>query len=182
MKTLIIHPTDRTTFFLNAIYLNQKWDAIHLPVSDDFMKKQLRNHERIIMLGHGSAQGLFGRNGFMINDEHAEILREKEGVYVWCHANKFVERNGLHGFNTGMIISELNEAIMYDVTVTKSELTKSNWLFAEAIRSAVNSPNMVDDVRKLYNGNSEVIQFNRQNLFYSQLKTESHGKAINTLG
>jgi hypothetical protein len=65
------------------------------------------------MLGHGSPDGLFSvgqfetDNSLIVDSSLISLLAEREeNIYIWCHANKFVERYNLKGFYTGMFISE----------------------------------------------------------------------------
>jgi hypothetical protein len=55
-------------------------------------------------------EGLIGF-GDAFND-YVYLLRDKIGVYIWCNANVFVEKYGLKGFYTGMIISEYEESVI----------------------------------------------------------------------
>ena len=67
MTNLIIHPTDRSTDFLSPIYANIT-DATIMNggVSKDQVAKAINEHDRIIMLGHGSPYGLFSIGQFVI--------------------------------------------------------------------------------------------------------------------
>lgn len=58
MKTLVIHPKDITTDFLSDIYSDKDWTVININVSKSFLKKQIKEHDRIVMLGHGTGEGL----------------------------------------------------------------------------------------------------------------------------
>ena len=60
MKTLVIHPEDRSTDFLKPIYEHVS-DAtiIHAGVSKTQIKQLITEHDRIMMMGHGSPSGLF---------------------------------------------------------------------------------------------------------------------------
>jgi len=117
MKTLVIHPDDKSTNFLCPIYQTIKNKTV---LRKGFTKKevveQIKLHDRIIMLGHGSPDGLFAvgqfetDNTFIIDSSLIDILADKEeNVYIWCHANKFVEKFDLKGFYTGMFVSEILE-------------------------------------------------------------------------
>ena len=107
MKTLVIHPEDKTTDVLNVIYADIECKVITQDISEEDLIKEINDHERIIMLGHGGPSGMFGFRRSAINKNLVEHLRDKVMVTVWCHANEFFERHGLTGFYTGMIISEV---------------------------------------------------------------------------
>ena len=110
MKTLVIHPKDLTTDFLCPIYESIECKTIlRSGLSKDEVADQISVHDRIIMLGHGSPNGLFAvgqficGNSYIIDNSLAKLLAEKdENIYIWCHANKFVENSNLKGFYTGM--------------------------------------------------------------------------------
>jgi hypothetical protein len=124
------------------------------------------------MLGHGTPQGLIGENGFIINETHADLLRRKKNnVYIWCDANFFINRYQLDGFFTGMIISELGEALLYEVNASVDEINLSNKLFAESIATHIREDACAinDNVLRDYvNEKNAVVRFNRHNLFFKE--------------
>ena len=117
--TLVIHPDDYTTEFLNEIYKGKGWDVITKPrLRPRNLKDAIFDHKRIIMLGHGTPQGLLGHYGYMIDRSLAPILRQRDVVAIWCHADQFMNRHRMKGFYSGMFISEEAEATfnrIYDV-------------------------------------------------------------------
>jgi len=169
MKTLVIHPKDETTDFLSEIYSGKDWTIINTNISKSALKRAINEHDRIIMLGHGSKQGLIGFNKFIIGSELVYLLREKECVCIWCNADQFVVKYGLKGFYTGMIISEYEEALMYCVQTTSEKISHSNLLFAEAVKKSIdkNKDTIVESIKSIYNNidDNSVIEFNQQNLY-----------------
>jgi hypothetical protein len=166
MKTLIIHPKDHTTYFLSEIYSNTNWTIINTNTSKKYLKQQIILHDRIVMLGHGTEKGLIGYNKLVIDSSLVYLLRDKECVCIWCNADLFVLKYGLKGFYTGMIISEIEEAIMCCVPSTSHWINESNIDFALAIKNSINDENMLNKAKLLYEGNSAVVEFNRNNFFY----------------
>ena len=65
MKKLVIHPKDRTTDFLKPIYHGRN-DVTVLTggCSKDEVNEAIDKHDHIIMLGHGTPQGLLAMNQF----------------------------------------------------------------------------------------------------------------------
>jgi len=111
MKTLVIHPKDSTTDFLKVIYSEKDWTIIDdNNISTSKLKENIKSHDRIIMLGHGSDKGLFGQNRLIINSNLVYLLKDKNCVCIWCNADEFVKKYKLNGFYTGMIISDYDEA------------------------------------------------------------------------
>ncbi len=162
--TLVIHPYDPSTDFLYHIYENIGCDVISK--KEDFLMYDLKEvipmFERVICLGHGCPDGLFGNNGFAINKEHVEFLRGKDLICIWCHADEFMERHNLYGFYSGMFISEMQEAWAYNIKCSKGDIEISNHTFAIALGNHLNSSNRLDLVLDEYNlpGN-EVAEYNR---------------------
>lgn len=168
MKTLVIHPKDPTTDFLSEIYNGTDWTVINYYMNETQLKKIISKYDRIIMMGHGFGHGLIGYKGTVINNSFADLLREKECVYIWCHANKFVEKNNLKGFNTGMIVSEIQEAYIYSIPATADEIDESNKLFSETIKKNIFKKTMLEEVKFEYvNDDNPVIFFNKKNIFHS---------------
>lgn len=168
MKTLIIHPNDRSTDFLSCIYENLDCTIINTNTSNSNLKKQIKDHDRIIMLGHGSENGLFGYNKIVIESKFVYLLKNKECVAIWCNADIFFKKYKLKGFYTGMIISEYEEALDYVLyPTTLNEIEESNILFAKAITENITSSNMLEKIQEIYIGNN-IIEFNRLNLYITE--------------
>jgi hypothetical protein len=149
MKTLVIHPEDRSTDFLKPIYENVS-DAtiIHGGVSKAQIKQLITEHDRIYMMGHGSPSGLFscakfgGDNdysGFIIDHTMVEELSSKECIFIWCNADQFVTKHNLKGLYSGMFISEVGEAYYCGLPGTpQSVVDTSNDSFARWMGENVN--------------------------------------------
>ena len=103
-KVLVIHPDDRSTDMLKAVYEGKGYDVINDPkISDEEVVEQIKSHDKIIMLGHGTTYGLIswnrttGKVRHVINDSHAELLKTKETYSMWCHSDAFFERHDMKG-------------------------------------------------------------------------------------
>ena len=148
MTNLVIHPTDASTDFLSPIYANIT-DATIMNggVSKDQVAKAINEHDRIIMLGHGSPYGLFsigqfhGNNGYVIDESMVPLLYNKECISIWCNADQFMNRHQLYGFYSGMFISEVGEAMYCGLPGMEQEtVTASNDYFAELLGEVINEP------------------------------------------
>jgi hypothetical protein len=140
MKTLVIHPDDRSTDFLCPIYQT----ADGQPKFDDVtvfrggqtraqINEAIQTHEQVIMMGHGSpyglfAMGLYGNNAlgypstYIIDFSTVELLKQKDNsIFIWCNADQFVDKHQLKGFYTGMFISETGEATYCGLPGTPQE-------------------------------------------------------------
>ncbi len=165
--TLVIHPIDYTTDFLSEIYDGKGWDVISNPqLRPVDLCEAISAHERIIMLGHGTPQGLLGERGYMIDKRLVPLLREKRIVAIWCHANQFIERYRLNAFYSGMFISEVVEARfegIYDVD--EETVETSNYLFSTTLGKHIDSGNVLESVKNEYIGKDSVTKFNRDRLY-----------------
>jgi hypothetical protein len=141
MRTLVIHPRDPSTEFLKNVYKNlSDITLIRGDVSRGEIICTLQEHDRIIMLGHGSEKGLLSADVFdtesryIIDDAMFPWLFGKENIFIWCHADLFAFFNHLNGFFTGMFISEMREAIRYKLkNATIQSIEASNHLFASIL-------------------------------------------------
>lgn len=180
---LVIHPKDKTTAMLRLLY-----DGIEARVLDQRCSNRevcdalnhTSRHERIMLLGHGSDCGLFSREDddteyfdrLIVNHSHAYYLRKHIGniIGVWCNADAFARKEGLHGLFTGMIISELSEAQLYDVPTTEAELNRENVKFAKRLRSLLDEGCPLSSIPArmlaLDDAQSPLTQFNYKNIFY----------------
>lgn len=170
MKTLVIHPNDRTTDFLKTIYEGKDYTIItttNIPIV--YALKLMKSHDRIIMMGHGSPNGLIGLSYLFRTPEFIGLLRKMQCICIWCNADQYVERFGITGFYTGMFISEVSEAIYFGIKTTQEEINYSNNLFVNHFRDVIDSPTIYSDIKRLYvDENSEIVKFNNERLYYTE--------------
>ena len=138
MKTLIIHPEDKSTDFLAPIYENIfPKTVIRKDTLDVEVRAEIKSHDQIIMLGHGTPSGLMnvsriGTGAFSINHTHVDLLRDKHCIFIWCDADQFVQKHKLRGLFTGMFVSEDRE-LFFCKEGRPAEIDPSNSLFAETL-------------------------------------------------
>ncbi len=145
VQTLIIYPVVRSTVFLKDIYepLENKIVFTRGVKAHREMNQSIQNADQVIMLGHGTEDGLlavqmFGMNTYVIDKSSVPALAGKyNNVFIWCHACDFVKKNNLKGFFTGMFISEMDEAIHYGVDCSEKDIMESNRAFARILAEAL---------------------------------------------
>ena len=183
MKNLIIHPTDASTDFLKPIYANiSEATIIHGGIGKGQIAKLISEHDRIIMMGHGSPSGLFscakfGDNdysGFVIDYKMVPLLRDKECIAIWCNADKFMNQHELNGFYSGMFISEVGEAMYCGLPGMEQEtVTTSNDYFAELLGEVIDEPlsiiyeHIMDNYRLIIEDNP-VALYNHNRLYLAE--------------
>ena len=149
MKTLIIHPEDTSTSFLDIVYTPiPNKTVVTGGVSKEDIKKLIKEHDRVMMMGHGSPGGLFsigrfsGAGGYIIDQTMVPLLMEKDNsVFIWCNADRFVDLHGLKGFYSGMFISEVGEAYYCGLPGTKQDVVdESNYGFCNILSEVINEP------------------------------------------
>jgi hypothetical protein len=154
MKTLIIHPEDKTTSFLDIVYQPiENKTVVTGGVTKSELNKLIEEHDRVMMMGHGSPWGLFSigkfRNtgGFVIDQTTVPLLEKKDNsVFIWCNADQFVQKYNLKGFYSGMFISEVGEANYCGLPGTPQEVVdESNYGFCNIIAKYIN-----DDINTIY--------------------------------
>jgi len=166
VKTLVIHPDDRSTDFLKEIYRGKYWTVVNdhnACKSRKVLTNLIKKHDRIIMLGHGYPGGLFYT---AINSDMVYLLREKDCVCIWCNADQFVNAYGLKGFYTGMFISEVGEAYGNGIKASQDEVTYSNNLFATELNKVIDTAFLPELIKEAYDGECPVIRFNNERLYY----------------
>lgn len=165
MKTLVIHPSDKTTDFLSPVYGDKDWTLVtDNKVSKSILKSLIKSHDKIVMMGHGSPSGLFGNGCMMVDSKLVYLLKDKICVGVWCHADKFFSKYKLKGYATGMVVSDADEADYYNLNYKLSDIDYSNNLLTDSLKLAIDSDNLRDLLLDHYNGDSDVILFNKSNL------------------
>ena len=149
MKNLIVHPEDPTTTFLSPIYANLKnKTVVRGGVSKSELRELIESHDRVLMLGHGSPWGLLNAGQFpdagsyIIDDSMVLPLKNKtNSLYIWCHADEFVQRHGLSGLYSGMFLSEMIELYYYGFDdVDWNMIDQSNDRFAAIVSKYLNEP------------------------------------------
>ena len=186
MKTLIIHPEDSTTTFLNSIYAGiPNQTRIQGNRSKEEVLDLIQAHDRVLMMGHGTSLGLLsmgkfqvrscGWSGYIIDEKAVELLHaKKDSLFIWCHADQFVHEFGLKGFFTGMFVSEVGEAVTYGIAgVSQEQVDESNARFAEVVSQCIQLPipALWQQVRlgygQLAQAGNPVAQYNHERLYYT---------------
>ena len=174
----VIHANDPTTRFLSVLYDTREDLIFHVTESctNSDVIRAIRASDTIVMLGHGNEYGLFSKpskNGkyerFMITDRHVQFLRDKTCIGIWCHANQLAEWYGLHGLFSGMIISELQEAIELGIPATEDEIYKERVRFTLRLKNCIEAYSLEEipaRMKSLDDTQSELTRFNYSNLYY----------------
>jgi hypothetical protein len=180
MKTLIVHPEDSSTSFLDIVYAPiENKTVITGGVSKTELMKLIQEHDRVMMMGHGSPGGLFNTGGFhgtgayVIDQSMVPYLKQKQNnVYIWCDADRFVETFGLTGFYSGMFISEVWEATGRGQLpgTTQEIINESNYGFVNIISKYIKEEtNLIhENVTKEYGliaENNPVALYNNNRLY-----------------
>ena len=169
---IVVHPKDPSTRFLHLIYEDIEgvlfFDSINQREKILEAIKAAPREEFILLLGHGSPQGLLG--GF-IGDGDAGLRQDRPNlVGIWCYASTFAERHHLKGFFSGMFISELYEADANDVTAAPDEIADVCWnfsgMFGDLLRAGYPLETIAADLMSRSNNDSELAYFNHSRLTY----------------
>ena len=174
LKHLIVHMEDPTTDFLCPIYAElQNKTVLRSPLDVAELNRLIEDHDRVIMLGHGGAGGLFSldfRTTFIISEDNVKALSGKtDSIWIWCHASDFVAKNSLSGFASGMFISEVCEAQFCGIPkdhCNRKAIEHSNELFVSLVAHTIHlsRPDMLRHVRRGYRGSCPIIKYNRERL------------------
>lgn len=180
---LVVHPKDRTTKMLSLLYEGQEAQVVSENRSSKEMGRLLchtSSRERIMLLGHGSENGLFYReddrtdvfDNIIVGHQHAYHLRKHHGniVGIWCNSDLFARKEGLHGLFSGMIISELSEALLYHVETTQEELDRENVKLARRLRTLFDEKIPLSEIPKrmrvMDDVQSHLTTFNYNKFYY----------------
>ena len=91
----------------------------------------------LLVYGHGDPRGLYNMDwsGFVLDYRHANLLRQRLMVGIWCHAGEFADICELHGFFTSMFISNAVEARALGFNATEEEVADELRIFNERMNS-----------------------------------------------
>lgn len=162
----------------------------------------------ILLLGHGTAHGLLGiewgmnvnRKGrpiLVVGEREVDALRYRKSradyekqhrdfecsiIGIWCYANEFALNYGLRGLYSGMIISEIDEALNFGFNVGRDLISETNQAFCDRLSHLLNEyylglidlgeiPDKMksyieEDGYKFGVGGYPIISFNYSNLYY----------------
>ena len=181
MKTLVIHPKDESTQFLDIVYnpIPNK-TIITGGVTQKELIKLIEEHDRVMMCGHGSPYGLFSvgqfpdTKGYVIGSTMVETLMEKDNsIFIWCNSDQFVNHHKLKGFYSGMFISEVGEAYYCGLPGTEQDsVDESNYGFVNMLSECINETQevMYDTIMENYGKiaeNNPVALYNHKRLYLS---------------
>lgn len=174
----VIHANDPTTKVLSLLYEQRKDVKMHITEksTNGAVRRALCADDTIMMLGHGNMYGLFSKPNnkgvflrLLIDDSHAQFLRGKTCIGIWCHADEFAYKYKLHGLFSGMIISELQEAIDYNIPSTKEEIDAEMEKFTLRLKNCIENYPLEEApqrMRELDDTKSALTTFNYNNLYY----------------
>ena len=181
MKTLVIHPFDESTSFLEAVYEKVPLKTvIRGGLSKEEVQILISSHDRIMMMGHGSPLGLLsvgqfpGSGPYIIDHFSAEMLSMKNNnVYIWCYADQYVYHHNLGGFCSGMFISEMGEARIIGIRGASQELVDmSNERFTRVAGMHINCNSaeiICENIKREYGilaQQNPVVRFNYMRLHF----------------
>ena len=150
---------------------------LHNKKRDEIDKVLSTNKDPLVMLlGHGSPNGLFGVDEtFAIDSESINLLKDRTIIGLWCYASEFADKYKLHGFFTSMFISNIQEAMnlsffegTYEELETK--ITEQLDIFCYRIRSLMirKEPmnTWVEYLQSVCDKNIPFVRFNYEALSY----------------
>lgn len=177
-RMTVVHANDPTTRALSLLYEAREDVSCRVAeksTSSD-VQRAIRDCDTVMMLGHGNEWGLFstpdkkGRyERHIISSKLVDFLRGKTCIGIWCHANEFAEKYGLHGLFSGMIVSEPWEAEAEHISTTEEEIRIETEKFARRLRYCIDTYGLEETpmrMRELDDVKSELTNFNYGNLFF----------------
>lgn len=150
------------------------------PTCDDVDKVlKERPGETLMCMGHGYGGGLFGGLYFwgkgmpiLVGDRNIELLRGRELICIWCHADDFAARHPeLQGFFTSMFISNAGGAAAYGFDADNDEIYKEVTLFSERVNKLIKNQTPLYEwpeiLRTQADTTKDYVRFNYEGLKYN---------------
>lgn len=146
-----------------------------------FLLKQaiMREKERIIFIGHGTEDGLLNKqlDGFLIDSDMVQFLRNKEIVGIWCNASTFASKYDLKGFFTSMFISNCHELLDCGFVLFENcdeEIKYQNNLFSQRLNDLMLSKTPLTEWSKklksfIKDEDHKFVKFNYEAIYSSQI-------------
>jgi hypothetical protein len=157
MRTLVIHPSDRSTDFLKAIYAGIPNCNVMTSGTIWEVDLAIQAADQVILLGHGTKHGLlsvgqFKGGMYCIDHQSAPLLHGKKVIGIWCYCSDYMKEHGIENcFASGMFISEVLEAHYCGLPgQSKKDIDLQCKYFCDLVGAVVNRP-----VKEIYNFVSE---------------------------
>lgn len=180
---LVVHPKDITTSVLTSLYKGTDSKVVDQTLSKREIEHLLHHcpsHERIMLLGHGSDNGLFSRTDenlpefdrIIVGHSQAYHLRRHGAniIGIWCHADKFARKEGLHGLFSGMIISDKEEAEEHGIITLQHHIKEANEIMFARLRKLLDDGVPLHEIpermKALNDKPSWLTNFNYENFYY----------------
>lgn len=156
-------------------------NVLENPTHDDVTELLQASTNPLMVIGHGDQNGVFesivsdDENctrwcGYCLDGEHADLLRQRTVIGLWCFAGEFGDRYDLHGFFTSMFISNAREAAEFCIETTDEEINHYVSEFALQLRSflteSIPMDEWVDRLQSNCNKNIPLVRFNYEALAY----------------
>ena len=180
---LVVHPKDITTSVLTSLYKGTDSKVIDQSACKREIGHMLHHcspRERIMLLGHGSENGLFSRTDdnvpefdrIIVGHPHAYHLRHHGPniIGIWCHADKFARKEGLHGLFSGMIISDKWEAEEYGIITLQHHIEEVNEVMFAKLRRLLDENVLLHEIpermKALNDKPGWLTNFNYESFYY----------------
>lgn len=156
-------------------------NVLENPTHDDVTELLQASTNPLMVIGHGDQNGVFETivsddenctrwRGYCLDAQHADLLRQRTVIGLWCFAGEFGDRYDLHGFFTSMFISNAREAAEFCIETTDEEIEHYTFEFALQLRSFLTESipvhEWVDRLQSNCNKNIPLVRFNYEALAY----------------
>ena len=179
---LVIHSKEVRTAMMSILYKGTEAQVFNQETSNSKIERLLSNcsqHERIMLLGHGSDDGLFSRDD-MFSDDNRVLVGRNHACYlsqhganivgIWPNAYKFARREGLHGLFSGMLITDQYEAEHYGIITLQHIIEEANEIMFGRLRDLLDNECPLHKIPKLLKAmddkHSSITRFNYNNFYY----------------
>ena len=128
----------------------------------------------LIICGHGSGEGLFGKDGYAVDYSDVDLIKAEYVIGVWCHAKDYAKKYHVKGFFTSMYISNRSEALFElheELIVSSKEITESETEFCNVLNYLIttelyNIKNWPQRVLEIMPPKNQIEEFNHRALEY----------------
>lgn len=180
---LVLHPQDEATAVMSALYEGTGATCINPNAGKrevEAMLCQSPANERMMLLGRGTGRGLIYRNDALYNNYDRNIVGHAQAGYlrrhgndligIWCNADKFARREGLHGLFSGVFITDKRVAEEYGIITLQCHIDEVNTILFRHLRKLLDEgcplPEIPEQLRALNQINNFISSFNLEEFCY----------------
>lgn len=183
MTVIYVNWHDDDTAILPLMWQNiPNTNVIEITVESENWEDEVDNaianeDDTLILAGHGSIYGLlfpdYNYGTYVVHENNAHLIHARNVICSFCYASTFIINNHIHGFATGMFITNTHEAVDNGIlNYSQDDINLNSRTFQYEInyllRNNISLNQWVIILGAHMDIENAIDVFNRQGLYYNE--------------